>query len=59
MVEAVPEPWARQVAEPRVAQAGQVKHLRCKQAAHKRMVAVAVATARPRVQAALVAAVLR
>ncbi len=48
-----------QAAEPRVALVEQVKHLRCKQAAHKRMVAVAAAMARPRVRAALVVAVLR
>jgi len=44
VVEAVPEPLARQAAEPRAAQVEQVNLLRCKQAAHKRMVVAAVAT---------------
>ena len=57
MVEAVPEPLARQAAEPRAAQVERVNLLRCKQAAHKRMVAVAVEPGRLWVPVALAAAV--
>lgn len=52
----VPEPLARQAAEPRAAQAGQVKHPRCRRAAHKRMVAAAAVLAAGRMVLVVLAA---